>query len=370
MATNILTIRANQFTRTFKRSVKRSEVDVYMMRKMRRDAVKRDNALLRKASKLTTNHKKELHEIQLIKERRSLLMINKLGEKKLQYSGEWSKDALRKLNQCWNWLDAISVRKKSWSKKHGKYFYWRLNEIGLTLSDCQQHSDAEIQKELLSPFIELMKKCYGMRSYIWKTEPQSNGNWHAHLVTDVYIEKEIILNVWNALQCKLGYLDNASVKNQNKGKASTHIKSIKNEREMKNYFVKEIVGAKRYCKKVHHVWSEKEHYYKSELNIFVTDEKGEKQELKRKMHSQIWNCSRNLKNKYLQYHATKNEGDFEFGTILKPHIYKIIPLQYSEIYLMKYQWWKKVGGFIQRDMCKLIKDIKSGISGQLEADLN
>ena len=43
-------------------------------------------------------------------------------------------------------------------------------------------------KEVLGRFLEELKRVYGVQSYIWVVEPQRNGNAHAHILIDKYIE--------------------------------------------------------------------------------------------------------------------------------------------------------------------------------------
>lgn len=82
-----------------------------------------------------------------------------------------------------------------------------LTFVTLTLSSKQIHSDNEIKKACLVPFIQELRECNQVEGYIWKAEIQKNGNIHFHIVVDRYIKWREIRSRWNRIQNKLGYVD-------------------------------------------------------------------------------------------------------------------------------------------------------------------
>lgn len=82
-----------------------------------------------------------------------------------------------------------------------------LSFLTLTLSSKQIHGDNEIKRECLQPFLASLKDGGYLINYIWVAETQRNGNVHFHLCVNSYIDKDIIRNLWNRHQNKLGYVD-------------------------------------------------------------------------------------------------------------------------------------------------------------------
>lgn len=71
--------------------------------------------------------------------------------------------------------------------------------ITLTLPSKQTHSDIEITKFCVNPFLSYARKYWGVRHYIWKKELQKNGNLHYHFVTDRYIDCANLRRAWNRI---------------------------------------------------------------------------------------------------------------------------------------------------------------------------
>lgn len=101
----------------------------------------------------------------------------------------------------------VEILKMSPFDKQGHKVYMP-TFITLTLSDKQQHSDKEIGRVLLMPFIQKLKRKYGVKNYIWRAERQKNGNIHYHIMIDKYVYYERIRDIWNDLQKENGYIDN------------------------------------------------------------------------------------------------------------------------------------------------------------------
>lgn len=78
--------------------------------------------------------------------------------------------------------------------------------VTVTLPVKQAHGDAEINRKVLQPFIQRLKREYGIENYFWRAEAQDNGNLHYHLLVDRYIPKEALQLMWNMSTEALGYL--------------------------------------------------------------------------------------------------------------------------------------------------------------------
>jgi hypothetical protein len=121
------------------------------------------------------------------------------------HKGNISGAAKKRILNAVNWLYYLS-KKKTVVKSHSMYQF-RVNFITLTLAGAQKHSDQYIKNELLNEFLEWLRTKHGVKSYIWKAEPQKNGNIHFHVTTNVYIDHAGLREKWNRIQQKHGYLD-------------------------------------------------------------------------------------------------------------------------------------------------------------------
>jgi len=97
-------------------------------------------------------------------------------------------------------------KKKTVIKSHSMYQF-RVNFITLTLAGVQKHTDQYIKNELLNDFLEWLRTKHAVKSYIWKAEPQKNGNIHFHITSNVDINHTESREKWNRIQQKHGYLD-------------------------------------------------------------------------------------------------------------------------------------------------------------------
>lgn len=77
--------------------------------------------------------------------------------------------------------------------------------ITLTLPVQQVHSDREIYRECLMPWIQMMRRDYAIEQYVWRAEAQENGNLHYHVIVDRYIPKRAITLSWNQMIDNLDY---------------------------------------------------------------------------------------------------------------------------------------------------------------------
>jgi hypothetical protein len=68
------------------------------------------------------------------------------------------------------------------------------------------------------------KRKWNLINYVWRAEPQANGNIHFHILSDVFIPHDELRIVWNRIQVKNGYIV-PSAKKQNPN--STDIHSLK-----------------------------------------------------------------------------------------------------------------------------------------------
>lgn len=110
--------------------------------------------------------------------------------------------------------------------------------ITLTLSATQIHSDQEVKKTMLKPFLRWMTEQNKNDIYIWRAERQANYNIHFHIITLGYIEHSIIRTKWNKIQKKKGYIENfkkAQQEKYRKGFKPSKYSKITPKKQYENY---------------------------------------------------------------------------------------------------------------------------------------
>ncbi len=151
------------------------------------------------------------------------------------HGGRVSKKANRRIRQAIDWLLYLSKDKDFTPFKSGKVYQFKVNFVTLTLCARQAHSDQFIKKHLLQPFLDYGRKVWKIDNYVWRAEPQKNGNIHFHLVTDVYIPWNELRNEWNKLQAKLGYVRRFQARHGHKTPNGTDIHSVRKVRNLSIY---------------------------------------------------------------------------------------------------------------------------------------
>lgn len=112
-----------------------------------------------------------------------------------------------KIKKAIDWLLYIANDKQAFSNYSGKHFKFKLSFITLTLASKQQHSDNEIKSKCLNQFLIEARKKWNVHHYLWRAEPQKNGNIHFHILCDKFIPWSELRDVWNRIQNKLGYVE-------------------------------------------------------------------------------------------------------------------------------------------------------------------
>lgn len=153
------------------------------------------------------------------------------GDLSVQHQGQISQNAKRKMRNAILWLDAAAQWKWNYSKTKGTMFRWRLNFIHLTLPAQQGRTDQQIKKILNQFFLYANRHC-GMKSYVWKAEPQERGEIHFHITSDTFIWKTDLQRLWN--QC----LRTAGLIGTKENPPSTRVHPTHNIKLMTAYLIK------------------------------------------------------------------------------------------------------------------------------------
>ena len=155
-----------------------------------------------------------------------------------EYNGYMSPKTKSKVKKYLStWLGAIKEVRKN-PHKNNLTFMPYPTFITLTLPSPQQHSDNEIKRKCLDPYIKKMIKKHNTRNYFWRAESQKNGNIHFHIIVDTAIHHKLVRQEWNAVIGKLGYLDNFEKKHGHRNPNSTDIHALRRIDSVENYVIK------------------------------------------------------------------------------------------------------------------------------------
>ncbi len=101
-----------------------------------------------------------------------------------------------------NWVDAINYASTA---KHNTLKLYP-SFVTLTLPSKQIHTDKELNRMALGRFLIVLQRKYNDIKYLWRSERQSNGNIHYHIIIDKYIHYKEIQAHWNKIMNDLGYI--------------------------------------------------------------------------------------------------------------------------------------------------------------------
>ena len=154
------------------------------------------------------------------------------------HQGKISIKARRRITHGIDWLLYLAKEKSFRNDKDKKLYKFRVNFITLTLASKQVHSDQIIKSELLNQFLIELVSRWEVDRYLWRAEPQRNGNIHFHLLTDKFIPWNEIRNRWNRIQDKLGYLQRSKHYKAGWQPNSTDVHSVYRVRNLSAYLAK------------------------------------------------------------------------------------------------------------------------------------
>lgn len=112
-----------------------------------------------------------------------------------KHSFNLSKNSKKTLIDSVGTLVALSKPRTIFRKNRKPIYNYRASFITLTLPSTQEVSDVNI-KECLNLFFTDLRRVYKLKNYVWKAELQKNGNIHFHIIIDVYIDYNVLLNYW------------------------------------------------------------------------------------------------------------------------------------------------------------------------------
>lgn len=180
--------------------------------------------------------------------------LNLISKQKITYQGEMSPAAQIKMKRiilCWS--DAVQQFNKNVTDYNSASFR-KFVFITLTLPSYQFHSDKDLKKSLLAPFMRNLRENCQCENYIWKAESQENGNLHFHVIVDQFVSKVLIDKYWlNALE-SMGYLDEFEKKHGHRNPPCCNVQLVKNQHDIEKYIGKYVGKSENYRKIDGAVW--------------------------------------------------------------------------------------------------------------------
>lgn len=124
-----------------------------------------------------------------------------------RYNGYISPATARRLRKVLGtWLASVWLYRKKYKPKWAPGRAYPVF-LTLTLPASQAHDDREIHRRVLMPYIQRLRRSYGIENYFWRAEAQENGNLHYHLLIDRFVAKELLQADWNRALSALGYVE-------------------------------------------------------------------------------------------------------------------------------------------------------------------
>ena len=155
------------------------------------------------------------------------------------YSGQITEHSRKRLRRSINLLIAQAKWKTAIDYKSGKEYKFLINFITLTLPTPQgNHTDKDIKKKVLDPWIKKAKRRFNLKSYVWRAERQGNGNIHFHIASDIFMDYKILRDTWNENLEALGFISEYEKKHKHRHPNSTDVHAVKNINNIAGYILK------------------------------------------------------------------------------------------------------------------------------------
>lgn len=162
-----------------------------------------------------------------------------------KYIGQMTAGAKKRLLKAISLLVHSTPRKYTYSPITKSTVSFQLSFITLTTPDVDQAKDAKFcHKYLLEPMLRVLRRKYGMKSYIWKCELQKNESIHYHLTSDCFVPHTELREQWNHILRRHNLLSEFRAKYGHDNPNSTDVHSTRDVKNMEAYLAKYI--AKEY----------------------------------------------------------------------------------------------------------------------------
>lgn len=137
------------------------------------------------------------------------------------------------------WIKSVNINRdhagKNFRPAHSHIVF-----ATLTLPSSQCHDDNEIKRKILMPFIQKLKRNYGVGETFWAAEPTKSGNIHFHCLFDRYIDKDKLNDCWNVSTDALGYFSKYVSSTGETSAPSTRINVCPEDMSLVKYVMKYV----------------------------------------------------------------------------------------------------------------------------------
>ena len=239
---------------------------------------------------------------------------------------ELSLNAKNNLKNKINWLYHLAKAQKILTYSGNTLFNFKVGFITLTLPSKQKHPTKEITNLVFNQFLTEVRQRTKLKNYVWRLEFQQNGNAHYHIVTDTYIDYQLVRTIWNRCLDKLGYIQEYAKRfkdlslmqynnlvNKNR---KTDFETIKNRylkglkakwKNPNSVDVKSVTSGKNIAGYISKYFSKKDD---SAVNHNILDNEKNSKNLR------LWFCSRSL-SKLDKIKSAQDEAPFDIYSIIK-----------------------------------------------------
>lgn len=152
-----------------------------------------------------------------------------------------------------NWVTTVDLASRIFHIRNVK----PLNQhtfATLTLSSNQLHCDKEIKRKAFNYFLVYAKRKWHINNYIWKAEPQKNGNIHFHILLDRFIPYKELRIIWNKAQEQLQYITEFKKIHGHENPNSTDIHSLRKVKNISSYIIKYMKKDEAFRPICGHTW--------------------------------------------------------------------------------------------------------------------
>lgn len=228
--------------------------------------------------------------------RRSILNNRRTWENrnlyKTAYSGKVTQGVRKRLTKAINIMLQVAKPKTIFNEIGNYYQYHKLSFITLKITADKVLSAREAYDNCFSHFLDWLKRTATNNQnplYVWKLEPQADGQVHYHITTPEWINCRKIKDKWNAILRKAGYLTKYAQEHGHYNANSTDVHQVNDVQNLSSYMVKaltdciaaaEKIKINKRGKKAEHIGAE---MAKDMNNEYETEGK-------------IWGCSEILSN--------------------------------------------------------------------------
>ena len=167
--------------------------------------------------------------------------LAKVRETHSTYSGKITKGSKKRMTKAISLLIQSTKTREIHNPVSNTKHQFKLSFITLTIPECDIKPDAKFcNKNLLEPFIRVLRRRYGLKNYVWKLELQANGMVHYHFTSNMFIVHTDLRNEWNNLLRKNSLLIDFHTRTGKHDPNSTDIHSVKNVNNLEAYLIKYV----------------------------------------------------------------------------------------------------------------------------------